>query len=85
MRAHGISVESVCDACRQLCRKGVLAATLAAATAEGLFVALRVKRLAGRCVCRILDAGGALIDCLEQPPAACLATLAPGLDASGAQ
>ena len=80
-REQGISVRQVYDACAQLRRKGVLPATAAATLPEEPFVALKVVRPAARGVCRIVGAGGAVIECREWPPAAWLATLALGVDA----
>jgi|SRR5579863_3580197 hypothetical protein len=73
-RAQGISVRQVYDAAAQLRRKGLL--PVAPAAAKQKFVALKVMAPSARCVCRIVGAGGALIECLEWPPAAWLATLA---------
>ena len=73
-RAQGVSVRQIYDAASQLRRKGVLPS--AATSPASPFVAVKVLAPSSRCVCRIADGSGFMIECLEWPPAPWLASLA---------
>ena len=73
-RAQEVSVRQIYDAASQLRRRGLLPS--AARPTSGPFLAVKLLTPSSRGVCRIVNASGVVIECLEWPPAAWLATLA---------
>lgn len=88
-KAQGLNVREVYDAIAALRRSGLLPPTNKARLRKGAFVAVRVVNApqssptispprAGM-VCRLIHAGGLVIECGEWPPAAWLLSLSSGL------
>ena len=94
-KAQGLAVREVHDAVAQLRRRGVLPATTRPRKRKSGFVAVQVVSTATRLaavsrpalrdgmVCRLVHAGGLVIECCEWPPPAwLLAVLAERRDAA---
>ena len=92
-RANGLNAREVHDAVSQLRKRGVIAPTERPHRAGSAFVAVKVVSAAasssaqgpeiarsarGGMVCRLVHAGGFVIECGEWPPAAWLLSLASG-------
>ena len=73
-KVQGVSVRQIYDAASQLRRRGVLPS--ASCPTPSPFMAVKLLAPSSRCVCRIVNGSGVMIECLEWPPARWLATLA---------
>ena len=87
--AHGLNARQLHDAIITLRRRGLLPPTERPRPRKGAFVAVRVARTAlaepamrstprTGMVCRLIHAGGIVIECGEWPPAAWLLSLTTG-------
>lgn len=92
-RANGLNARQVHDAVSQLRKRGVIPPTERPHRQGGAFVAVKVvsaapnssaqgpevaRSVRGGMVCRLVHAGGFVIECGEWPPAAWLLSLASG-------
>ena len=75
-KARGVSVRQIYDAASQLRRRGVLPAALSSTPSPFMAVKVLTPAPSTRCVCRIVNGSGTVIECLEWPRAPWLATLA---------